>query len=54
MVDPQEFLLRLGLKPHAKVLDLKRNPSGAGDAEQGDEPSFRSGSGVRTADLRLS
>jgi hypothetical protein len=37
-----DFLLRLGLSPQAKVLDLKRG-SGAAGAERGDELSFRSG-----------
>ena len=39
-----DFLLRLGLSPQAKVLDLKRG-SGAAGAERGDELSFRSGGG---------
>ena len=40
-----DFLLRLGLSPQAKVLDLKRG-SGAAGAERGDELSFRSGGQV--------
>jgi hypothetical protein len=48
-----EALLKLGLSPAGKVLDLAIQGLGAAGADRGGEPLFRSGGGVRTADLRL-
>ena len=43
-------LLKLGLSPAGKVLDLARGASDAAAAERGDEPWFRSTAGVRAGE----